>query len=135
MKEIVLYYSYTGKCRKFAEGLAKEREAELCEVKEVKRRGTLNAYAVGSVQAVGGKKPKIEPIKADLAACDKITLVAPIWAGSPAPAINSVADLLPGGKGVEIYLLSMNGGGSCEKLRQIIESRGCKVEKIENIRA
>lgn len=44
MKTAVVYYSFKGSTKRFAENLAKERNADLFEVKESKKRSMLGSF-------------------------------------------------------------------------------------------
>lgn len=46
---------------------------------------------------------------------DRVVLMAPVWAGYPAPPFNSAVELLPPGTEVEVILVS--GSGNSEKSR------------------
>lgn len=129
MKTLVIFYSYTGKTRELASKKAAELDADIIEVKEIKKRSKLNAYVVGCFQAMRQKKTAIEPIDTDLNAYEKIIIMMPIWAGHPVPAFNNIASILPAGKQVELIMISGSGnsGGSAEKTKAIIKARGCKV--------
>lgn len=137
MKTLVIYYSYTGKSKKAAEGLAIKEAADLVEVKEAKRRSTVNAYVLGSFAAMGRKQAKIVPLKCDFALYDKIILVMPIWAGHPAPAMNNVISLLPPGKEVELVFTSASGSSarSTEQTKALIAKKGCTVTKYMDVKA
>ncbi len=134
MKELILYYSFGGNTKKYAEQLSKETGADLFEVMEVKKRGMLSALFSGCPKAASGKPSEIQPITADLDSYDHFILAAPIWASNPAPAINAAAMLLPKGKKVSVVLLSKGGEGLPSKLPDIIASRGCTLENVKNIK-
>lgn len=133
MKKLIIFYSYGGNTRRLAQSLARKEQADLYEVKDAKRPGTLKAYTAGCVAAMSGKSTAIEPVKADLSAYDSITVMAPVWASNPAPAVNNVFDLLPSGKIVDIVMVSASGkSGAREKLRSRILARGCTMGKYED---
>ncbi len=105
MKTAILYYSFGGYSKKIALQLVTEEEnAEVYEVKEQKKRNMLTAVFSGCPMAAKRKASKIQPVDCQLEQYDKIILLAPIWAGYPAPAFNSMVELLPSGKKVELYL-------------------------------
>ena len=136
MKTLVIYYSLSGSTKREAERIASELQAELCEVKERKKRSGIAAFIPGCPQAMKRKATQIEPLTADLASYDKIIIGAPIWASHPAPAWNSIAALLPQGKEVELFFLS--GGGdssaSAQGSREIIEGKGCTVTGYRDVK-
>ncbi len=137
MKTLVVYYSYTGKTKKIAEGLAKKESADVIEVKEKKTRSKFNAYVFGSLAARGQKQAGLQPFDADFSAYDTIIIAMPIWAGYPAPAMNTIISLLPTGKKIELIMTSGSGNSksTCEKIKALIKARGCDVVKYEDIKA
>lgn len=135
MKTIVMYYSYTGNAKRIAQQMAEKMGAELYEIKEQKRPGTVSAYIFGSFQAMRQKTTPITPLSVDLSAYDKIIFVAPIWAGMPAPAFNSCIALLPAGKEVELHIVSGSGNSNKEKVIALIERKGCAVSNYIDIKS
>ena len=98
MKTLVLYYSYGGRTRAIAETIAEKDSADIAEIKNEKRPGILKAFTAGALAAKGGKAWPIKPLEADLAAYDRLVLLFPIWAGHPAPFVNTMLRQLPEGK-------------------------------------
>ena len=134
MKKLVIYYSYTGHTRKRAERLAAKEQADLCAVTDPKRPGTFKAYTAGSLAAMRGRPWPIRGLEADLSAYDELILMAPIWAGSPAPQFNGVVDRLPAGKSVRVYAVSASGKSSCkQKVAARIQAKGCKLTGFRDL--
>ncbi|MDL2319220.1 hypothetical protein LJC74_09155 [Eubacteriales bacterium OttesenSCG-928-A19] len=131
MKQLILCYSYSGQTKQKMEALARETGADLMEIKDVRPRGKVSAYASGSLQSMRGAASPIQPLSIDWTAYDRVTLAGPIWAGKPAPAVNSAADLIPSGMAVDVTLTSMSGNGNTDRLRERLEARGCKVGTIQ----
>ena len=135
MKSVVLYYTFGGSTKLEAEKIAAEQQAPVYRVREKRNRSLIGSFIPGGFQAMKRKKSKILPLEVDLSAFDRIYLGAPVWAASPAPAFNSMVDLLPAGKEVEVFLCS--GGNdprpSDDVTKQMIEAKGCKVVKIYTI--
>ena len=137
MKTIILYYSYSGKTKALAIQKADELKTDIEEITEIKKSGKLKAYLAGVFQAVGRKKAKINPIKSELSNFDKIVVMAPVWAGHPAPAFNNIIEHLPSGKKIEVIMVSAGGGtkDSKEKTKEIITAQGCEVVDYTDITA
>lgn len=136
MSSLVLYYSYSGHTRQIAEELASKESADIAEIKDLKRPGTFKAYTAGSFAAIRGKAWEIQPLDADPAKYDKLILLAPIWAGNPAPAFNAVLEKLPAGKDVSLKMVSGGGKSGCRaRLEAIVENKGCALEGYEDIKA
>jgi len=135
MKQLVVYYSYSGDTAKIAGKLAEKRGCELLEIKDVTRPGTFKAYTAGSFAAMKGKSWEIQPLALDLAEYDRITILAPVWAGGPAPQINSLLERLPDAKFVEIVMVSGSGKSSCrKKLEERLNAKGCALVSFKNVR-
>lgn len=127
MKTLVVYYSLSGKTKKAARERATKEDGDILEVKKKKPYSNFTSYLFGAYAAMKQKTVEIESLNADFADYDKIILAAPIWAGFPAPPINSVIALLPAGKEVEFIFTSGGGGAgkSLEKVKSLIENQGC----------
>lgn len=137
MKTLVLYYSYSGKTRKAATEKAQKEGADIVEVKKKKPYSTLGAYFRGAPAAAKQKSVDIEELKCDLSGYDKIILAAPIWAGFPAPPINSVIHMLPAGKDVELIFTSGGGdsGKGAPKVKALVTGQGCTVVGYTDIKS
>lgn len=137
MKTIIMYYTFGGTSKKEAERIAEDnKDVVLCEVKQKKKYNILTAFFSGCPKAMKRQAVEIEEVKYDLAAFDRIIFVAPIWAGFPVPAFNSMVNLLPEGKEVEIFMCS--GGGEAPKseegTKKIIQDKNCKLIAYHNIK-
>jgi len=135
MATAILYYSLSGKTKAFAEKTGADTGAELFEIRETKKRNGFTAFFPGVFQAGGLKRAEIVPLEADLAAYDEIVIMGPIWAGHPAPAINSAIDLLPEGKAVSLICTSGRGGYDLSKTAEFITARGCAVKETRCLKA
>ena len=135
MKAAVLYYTFGGATKKEAERIGAELQAPVFRVKEKRNRSLIGSFIPGGFQAMKRKKTKILPLEVDLSAFERIYIGGPVWAASPAPAVNAIIDLLPAGKEVEVFLCS--GGNdprpSDEVTKKMIEAKGCTVTKIYTI--
>jgi len=135
MSTAILYYSLSGKTRGFAEKTAAETGAELFEIRESKKRNGFTAFFPGVFQAGGLKRTEIIPPAADLAEFDELIIMGPIWAGHPAPAVNSAIDLLPEGKTVSLVCTSGRGGYDLSKTTAFITARNCTVGETRCLKA
>ena len=133
MKSLVIYYSYKGATRVRAQALAADIQADLVEVRDTTRPSMVGAF-LRCPSAMGMKRTPIEPITVDLSAYQSITVMAPVWAGYPAPAINHVLEVLPAGAAVSVKLVSASGKSACrEKVTAKIEGKGCTLESWEDM--
>jgi flavodoxin len=136
MKTLVLFYSFSGSTRKLASQKAAEIGADIEEITETKKMFVLKAYTAGAYRAIKRKKTEIQSLKSQLDSYEKIIIMAPVWASNPAPAFNSIVELLPAGKKVELVMVSAGGGtkSSAEGTKGLITARGCEVTDYTDIK-
>ena len=136
MKTLIIFYSYSGKTKEIAENLAKEKSADIIEVKEMTVRSKIKAYSIGCLAAMQRKMVDLQPFNSDLTAYEKIIIAMPIWAGYPAPAINNIIHVLPKGKMIELIMTS--GSGNSKKseagTKALIEAQGCHVVSYRDMK-
>ena len=130
MSTAILYYSLSGTTKALAEKQAAETGADIFEVCEVKKRNGFTAFIPGCCLAMGMKSSKIVPPETDLSSYDEIVIMGPIWAGKPAPAVNSIIDLLPAGKSVSLVCTSGSGGYDLLKTAELVKAKDCTVKEI-----
>jgi len=137
MKQIILFYSYSGRTKILAGMKALELNADIEEITEVKKMSVIKAYVVGGFYALRRKRVKINPIKANLSDYEQIIIMVPVWAGNPAPAFNSIKRLIPSGKKIELIMISAGGGTkkSAEKTKEFFINRGCEVTGYTDVNA
>lgn len=137
MKTLIVYFSLSGKTRQIATELAEKESADIIEVKEKKPYSILTAYILGAHAAMKQKIVEIEELKCDLSAYDKIILASPIWAGFPAPPMNTVITMLPAGKDVAFVLTSGSGDSSkrAPKIKDLVTKQGCRVVGYTDIKS
>jgi len=129
MATAIFYYSLSGTTKAYAEKQAEETGADLFEVREVKKRNGFTAFIPGCCLSMSMKCSAIVPPEVDLAAYDEIVIMGPIWAGKPAPAVNSIIELLPSGKTVSLICQSGRGGIDLSKTAALITAKGCNVKE------
>lgn len=132
MKSIVLYYSRTGKTAATAKALADKLSSEIIEIKDLKGRKGFIGYMKAALDARGMKTTPIEPDTINTADYDTICLGTPVWAGKPAPAINTIiknADI----RGKDVILFVTLGGNRYEDTLNLmskeVEEKGGNVIK------
>ena len=136
MKTLIIYYSFTGNTRRLVARLKEENDADLIEVFEDKNRSKAGAFTGGVISSRKMKSTKLQPVKVDFSLYERIIVAAPIWGGYPAPAFNSIIDLIPEGSKIEIILTSASGKvqKSQGEVRAHIMSRGIEIVSIQNIK-
>lgn len=132
MKNLVLFYSYTGHSKDYAMQLAADEGCELREIVELKPRSKFNCYTVGCYKALRCAKSEIKPL--NLKPYDMITIVSPVWAGGTTPAVNAAIDLLPSGKRVKLVLISASGKARSLKAEARVRDKKCTVMAVESIK-
>jgi len=119
MKIAVVYYSLDGNCAFAAEQIKTGLNADLVQLymqDDKKRRGFMKILWGGGM-VFARKKPPLKPYSFNPAAYDLIVIGAPVWAGSPAPPIQTfLSDA--GISGKKIALFVCHGGGKGNALTQ-----------------
>lgn len=133
MKTLLLYYSFSGTTERAAKAAAAKAGADLVRVEDARPHSKLWAFIPGCPKAMGHKTSPIKPLKAEFSDYEDFIVMAPIWAGNPAPAINNVFDLLPKGAGVCLRLVSSSGNSSKEGTIAFVESKGLKGTAYEDL--
>lgn len=136
MKTAVVYFSLGGSTRSYARAEADARQAALFEVRPAQKYNPITAFVRGCPAARAQKSvPLIGPLP-NLSEYDRVVLMAPVWAGFPAPPFNSMVELLPRGTTVEILLVSSSGDSStcADKVREQIQNAGCTLAAQRDIR-
>lgn len=136
MKTVILYYTFSGSSKKEAERLSQELSAPVIRVKEAKNRSLFSSFIPGGFQAMRRKAVAISPSNIPLEEYDRIIIGCPIWANYPAPAFNTIIELLPSGKEVELFFCS--GSGLSNKSKQdtieMVEKKGCVVISYRDVK-
>ena len=137
MKTLIIYYSYSGKTKQFAQNLADKEfpDADIMEIKDVRRPGKVKAYVRGCFAAIRGKSWQIESLDKDLSLYSKLILLFPIWAGNVPPAFNSLISQLPENNTIIIKAISASGKSDCKvRLESIMTAKNCTIESFEDIK-
>lgn len=133
-KQLVIYYTYTGNTKKSAEAEAKNRNADLVQVLDVKKPGMLKTALFGCFASSGVKSWPIQSINTNLDVYGKIVIMGPVWAKNFAPQVNSIIDLLPKGKEIELIAVSGNSGANFDKTTAKVKKQGNKVVSTKDIK-
>jgi len=89
MKNLILYYSRTGKTRFLAEKLQQELGGDLVEIRDLKNRKGPFGFLRGVRDAYLGLNTEVAPLSFDLSKYELVILGTPVWASSPTPALNT----------------------------------------------
>lgn len=139
MKELVLFYSYSGNTKKAAEKFSGENNFDICEVVDEKKPGKFSAYTAGIVKAMKGSGRKIKPLAVNgqpvkFGDYDMVNVFAPIWAGHPAPSMNSALKMIPQGTKIKLFMVSMSGQSSKDTITKRAQDSGLKISGYEDIK-
>ena len=137
MSQLVIFYTFTGKCKKIADQKAAELGAELLYVREQKNRSKIGAFVTGCRAAMRQVKSPLAPITVDLTQFDKYTVICPIWAGYPAPAFNSIIAMLPADKQLDLIFASGSGQSAkgMDKIKALLTEKNIRLNSISEIKA
>ena len=130
MKTSIIYYSFSGITRGFAEKIQKGCGGDLVEVKSKEHYSKLTAYTKGAYRAMKGECDPIEPETIDVSASDLIVIGTPVWAFKATPAINAAIAALKGCEGKKAVIFATCGGTAKDTLpsmKKALELKGVTV--------
>jgi len=112
MKTAVVYYTLDGNCALIAREIKERLGADSIRLytEDEKKRGAIAAMFWGGGMAVRRIKPPLKPYTFDPSAYDLIIIGAPVWAGFPAPPVQTFLSET-GITGKKIALFVCHGGG------------------------
>jgi len=140
MKELVLFYSYSGNTKKAAEKFAQENNFDICEVVDAKRPNKFAAYTAGCFKAMKGSSREIKPLMINGNAVkfedyEIVNVFAPIWAGHPAPSMNSAVKMIPSGTKVKLFMISASGNSNKDGISKRVQALGLEIVGYEDIKS
>jgi flavodoxin len=91
-KTVILYYSLTGYTKVCCEALQEALEADIIEVKDLKKRSGKWGFFKTAFASMFGKNTKIDPKNPDLSPYANVILGSPIWTGKLSMAIRTLID-------------------------------------------
>jgi flavodoxin len=121
MKSLVVYYSRTGNAKFVAETVAKELNADIEEIVDLKsRKGTIGWISAGSADQ-GGKETEIAPTIKKPEDYELIVIGTPVWAWAPSAAIRTwlTHNDLTGKKVALFFTMDSNLKQAVEKTKAI----------------
>ncbi|MDR1904817.1 MAG: NAD(P)H-dependent oxidoreductase [Treponema sp.] len=134
MKTAVIYFSYEGNCRLIAEQIQEIAHAELLDLhlQEEKQRKGLAKYVWGGRQVMLNQKPSLKPYTFDSASYELIIIGTPVWAGSPAPALDTFLEQTRIiGKQVALFCCCAGGKGKVfDKLKRSLADNTVVGEQV-----
>ena len=91
--------------------------------------GSFN-IAIGGMKAFLSMKSPIKPCKTDLAGCDELIVMTPVWSGKVPPFVNEYCSAVTGGTGKPFSVFTEMGGrgaeGAIAAVRKQLENKGMR---------
>ena len=124
MKIAVVFYSLDGNCALVAEEIKTQLNADLIrlQTQDEKKRGKVGKLFWGVGMVLRRKSPPLKPYTFDPAAYDLIVIGAPVWAGSPAPPIQTfLSETNITGKKIALFVCQAGTNeGTLEKFKAML---------------
>ena len=130
MNRLIIYYSQGGTTDLVTKTLAKNLNASLVRIHDLKNREGFKNRLLSSISAIREEKTDIVPAKLDLTNYDTIYFGTPTWAGNPTPAILTIIDRCNlRAKDVVLFATmdSNRGDSNIERLEEKVKIRGARV--------
>ena len=137
MKNLILYYSRTGKTRFLAEKLQQELGGDLVEIRDLRKRKGPFGFLRGVRDALLGLNTEVAPSSFDLSKYELIILGTPVWSYGPTPALNTFLQTCNlTDKKVIIFVTSRGAGyrRAIDILKNKVEERGGKVIGVGSVK-
>ncbi len=116
-KDLVVYYSFSGKTELVAKTLADALKADVVEIEDTAKPTKEQAYGPGKEASIQGKSWPIKPFTTDLSGYTRIFVGCPVWFGMPPPAFNAfVEQTRIAGKQVVVFV-TYGGGGQDKAIK------------------
>ena len=137
-KTLIIYYSLSGNTKAVCESLAKEIDADIVEIKDLKNRESKIGIIGGMIRTLLSMRTDIFPEKIDMTDYTSIILSSPIWASKVAPAMRTVI-YMNGFKGKKVLMLVTCDSFYAEKYqnktKKLVEASDGKVSAFYQIHA
>jgi len=137
MKNLILYYSRTGKTRFLSEKLQQELGGDLVEIRDLRKRKGPFGFLRGVWDAQRGLTTEVAPLDFDLSKYDLIILGTPVWSYSPAPALNTFLQTCNLMDKKAIIFVTSRGAGyrrAIDIIKGKVEEKGGKVVGVGSVR-
>ena len=130
MAKVIVYYSQGGTTDLVAKTLAKNLNADLVRIHDLKNREGFKNRLFSSINAYRETKTDIVPARVDLRGYDTVYFGTPTWSGNPTPAILTIIDRCDlRAKDVILFATmdSNRGESNIERLERKVKLRGARV--------
>ena len=130
MKNLVVYYSFTGNTELVAKTLAGIIKADLLKIEDTVKPSKDEAYSSGKEAATQGKSWPVKPFNKDLSGYDRIFVGCPVWFGMPTPEFNAFVEQVDfSGKQVVVFV-TLGGGSQDKAIKTMTEKIAAKGGKV-----
>ena len=139
MKELVLFYSYSGNTKGAAEKFARENNCDICEITDVKKPGKIAAYTAGIIKVFRNSARPIKPLMlatgnaVNFGDYEIINIFTPVWADHPTPSVVGALKLLPNGAKIKLFMISASGKSGKESVTKRFNDLGLEILGYEDI--
>ena len=130
MAKVIVYYSQGGTTDLVAKTLARNLNADLVRIHDLKNREGFKNRLFSSINAYRETKTDIVPARVDLRGYDTVYFGTPTWSGNPTPAILTIIDRCDlRAKDVILFATmdSNRGESNIERLERKVKLRGARV--------
>lgn len=130
MRRIIIYYSQGGTTDLVSKTLAKNLNADLVRIHDLKNREGFKNRLFASINAFRESKTDIMPARVDLTHYDTIYFGTPTWNGNPTPAILTIIDRCDLRAKDVILFATMDanrGDSNIGRLEEKVKLRGARV--------
>jgi flavodoxin len=130
LAKIIIYYSQGGTTDLIAKTLARNLNADLVRIHDLKNREGFTNRLFSSINAFRESKTDIVPAQVDLRGYDTVYFGTPTWSGNPTPAILTIIDRCDlRAKDVILFATmdSSRGESTLERLERKVKLRGARV--------
>lgn len=130
MKTLVVYYSLEGNTEYAAQMIAKYLDADLLMLEPVKDypEGSAAKFIYGGAAVLFGRDPELRKYSKDIKEYDMVIMGTPVWAGRPAPPLNTFLKE-KSLKTKKTALFASSGSGNADKCFRKMR------EKLKNVSA
>lgn len=130
MKNLIVYYSYTGNTELVAKTLAEIIKADVLKIEDKATFSMFKALTVGCAVARKGQAWPVQPFNKDVSGYERIFLGAPVWAGMPAPQFNAFVEQVDfTGKEVVVFV-TMGRSGQDKAIKAMTDKIRAKGGKV-----
>ena len=130
MKNLIVYYSFSGNTELTAKTLAEIIKADVIKLEDVTKPSREQAYGAGKEASKQGKSWPIKPFNKDLSDYDRIFVGCPVWFGMPTPEFNAFIEQVDfNGKQVIVFV-SLGGGSPDNAIKTMTEKVTAKGGKV-----